>query len=92
MEDKIAIDSVELKENDVKDYKKKRIIKRKVCVFCADKTKTIDYKEQKIARFVSEKGKIIPRRQTGTCARHQRELALAIKRARFMALLPYKGE
>ncbi|MEF3245325.1 MAG: 30S ribosomal protein S18 [Caldisericaceae bacterium] len=63
--------------------------RRKVCVFCA-KNESIDYKDvQKLSRFISEKGKILPRRNTGLCAKHQREVAKAIKRARYMALLPY---
>ena len=64
----------------------------KVCQFCVDKVKKIDYKQSDmLRRFVSERGKIRPRRQTGTCARHQRHLALAIKRARHLALLPFVG-
>jgi small subunit ribosomal protein S18 len=63
-----------------------------VCQFCVEKTKKIDYKApEQLRRFVSERGKIRPRRQTGTCARHQRHLALAIKRARHLALLPFVG-
>lgn len=63
---------------------------RKVCRFCTDKVEGIDYKElERIARFVTERGKIMPSRLTGTCAKHQRRLAIAIKRARYMALLPY---
>ena len=62
----------------------------KACRFCAEKVKDIDYKEiNRIARYVSERGKITPSRLTGTCATHQRRLAVAIKRARYMALLPY---
>ncbi|MFH1651273.1 MAG: 30S ribosomal protein S18 [Chloroflexota bacterium] len=64
--------------------------KRKVCAFCKDKGAVIDYKEAaRLRPFVSDRGKIEPRRKTGTCARHQRVLAEAIKRARFLALLPY---
>jgi small subunit ribosomal protein S18 len=64
--------------------------RRRVCTFCADKVEVIDYKEPaKLRRFISDRGKIEPRRRTGTCARHQRALALAIKRARHLALLPY---
>jgi small subunit ribosomal protein S18 len=64
----------------------------KICQFCADKNLHIDYKHgEMLRRFVTEEGKIRPRRQTGTCARHQRELATAIKRARHIALLPYVG-
>ena len=68
--------------------------KKKVCVFCEDKNaKFIDYKDvNRLRKFVTEKGKIIPSRQTGTCARHQRELTVAIKRARNMALLPFSGD
>ena len=67
--------------------------RRKVCQFCADKVESIDYKDAaKLRRFVSERGKIMPRRMTGTCAKHQRELATAIKRARVMALLPYSAD
>lgn len=63
---------------------------RKVCSFCADKVEVIDYKDpEKLRGFVSDRGKIAPRRRTGTCARHQRILAVAIKRARHLALLPY---
>ena len=71
----------------------KRAPKRKVCLFCADKSETIDYKDAaKLKKFITEKGKILPRRQTGTCAYHQRQLTTAIKRARQVALLPFKGE
>lgn len=71
----------------------KRKPRRKVCQFCADKSETIDYKDvAKLRRFVSEKGKILPRRITCTCAMHQRELTEAIKRARQIALLPYTND
>lgn len=64
--------------------------RRKVCSFCADKVDIIDYKQTDVMRrYITERGKILPRRKTGTCARHQRRLALAIKRARHVALLPY---
>jgi small subunit ribosomal protein S18 len=64
--------------------------KRKVCVFCADKSAVINYKDpDKLRSFISDRAKIVPRRRTGTCARHQRRLAVAIKRARHLALLPY---
>ena len=67
--------------------------RRKVCQFCADKSKHIDYKDAaKLRRFISERYKILPRRTTGTCSGHQRELAEAIKRARQVALLPYVPE
>ena len=64
--------------------------RRKVCQFCADKATFIDYKDTaKLRRFLSERSKILPRRTTGTCAMHQRQLTEAIKRARQVALLPY---
>ena len=67
-----------------------RKAKKKVCQFCADKVEHIDYKDvAKLRRFVSERAKILPRRITGTCAKHQRQLTTAIKRARHIALLPY---
>ena len=75
---------------------KRRVVRRrkKVCVFCADKTNAgIDYKDvNKLKRYVSERGKILPRRITGTCAEHQRDLTIAVKRARHLALMPYVGE
>lgn len=67
--------------------------RRKVCQFCAEKTQVIDYKDTaKLRRFMSERSKILPRRTTGTCAMHQRELTESIKRARQIALLPYVTE
>ena len=64
--------------------------KKKVCIFCADKVSFIDYKDTaKLRKFISERGKILPRRVSGTCAKHQRDLNTAIKRARQVALLPY---
>ena len=64
--------------------------RKKVCIFCADKVAFIDYKDSaKLRKFISESGKILPRRISGTCAKHQRELNTAIKRARQVALLPY---
>jgi len=64
--------------------------RKKVCAFCADKIETIDYKDvPRLRRYLSERAKIIPRRATGTCARHQRQLTIAIKRARHLAFLPY---
>ena len=64
--------------------------RRKVCRFCADKTMLIDYKDARtLGTFLSERGKIIPARITGTCARHQRRLTVAVKQARTVALLPY---
>lgn len=67
--------------------------KKKVCSFCVDKVQSIDYKEvPKIRRFTTERGKILPRRISGNCAKHQRQLTLAIKRARNIALLPFTAE
>jgi small subunit ribosomal protein S18 len=64
--------------------------KRKVCSFCADKAQVIDYKNpEKLLHFITDRGKIAPRRKSGTCARHQRLLAREIKRARHLALLPH---
>ncbi|MBW1649489.1 MAG: 30S ribosomal protein S18 [Deltaproteobacteria bacterium] len=66
--------------------------RRRVCRFCIDSSKEIDYKQPKNLRyFITERGRIIPRRVSGTCAKHQRKLTLAIKRARMIALLPYIG-
>ncbi len=70
--------------------RRKMFQRRKVCRFCADKKLLLDYKEAKTLRlFISETGKVTPRRISGTCAKHQRKLALQIKRARQIALLPY---
>ena len=67
--------------------------KRKVCMFCVDKVEAIDYKDTaKLRRYVSERGKIVPRRISGNCAKHQRQLTTAIKRARIIALLPFVAE
>ncbi len=67
--------------------------RRKVCKFCEEKIAAIDYKEASLlSQFIAERGKILPRRLTGTCARHQHELAVAIKRARNIALLPFAAE
>ena len=64
--------------------------KRKVCHFCADKVEHIDYKDaNKLRRYTTERGKILPRRITGNCAKHQRALTVAIKRARHMSMMPY---
>lgn len=75
------------------DFDPRRRRRRKVCQFCKDKMQHIDYKDApRLRRFISERGKIIARRSTGTCAGHQRLLTAAIKRARNIALLPYTGE
>lgn len=71
---------------------KKVFHRRKVCRFCAEKMQEVDYKDVKLLRnFVTERGKIVPKRIYGTCARHQRQLTEAVKRARQLALLPYSG-
>ena len=76
--------------DDRKMKPRQRRPRRKVCSFCVDKIEHIDYKDiANLRRYMSERGKILPRRVTGTCARHQRELTTAIKRARYVALLPY---
>lgn len=73
--------------------RKRRFVRRKKCKFCVDKVAHIDYKDfDRLSKHLTERGKIIPRRITGNCARHQRQLTLAIKRARYMALLPYVVE
>ncbi|MBC8160235.1 MAG: 30S ribosomal protein S18 [Roseiflexaceae bacterium] len=70
--------------------RRKFVARRKVCIYCADKIRTPDYKDVKrLQRFISERGKITPRRRSGTCARHQRGLTVAVKRARHLALLPF---
>lgn len=86
-------------EGDVKEAREPRAKKnfkkanfKKVCLFCQEKS-AINYKDvAKLRKFISEGGKILPRRMTGTCARHQREIAVAIKRARVAALLPFKAD
>ncbi len=80
-------------EEKIAPKRYRKTSRRKVCNFCVDKVECIDYKDvAKLKRYITEKGKILPRRQTGTCAEHQRELTVAIKRARFMALIPYVGD
>ncbi len=70
-----------------------RFGRRRVCAFCVDKVETIDYKDPgKLRRYISDRGKIEPRRKTGTCAGHQRMLTIALKRARHVALLPFTAE
>ena len=82
---------VKVEEKPVKKFRKTK--KKKVCAFCVAGEKEIDYKDAaKLRKFITEKGKILPRRQTGVCSHHQRKLALAIKRARNVALLPYVGD
>ena len=73
--------------------KRSRKPRKKVCAFCMDKIEVIDYKDvPRLRRFLSDRAKIIPRRVTGICARHQRQLTVAVKRARHVAFLPYVGE
>lgn len=94
-EKEIAVEQRDEPKTEEKVYKKYRkpVGKKKVCAFCQDKTKVIDYKDvNRLRKYVTEKGKIVPRRQTGVCSKHQRELANAIKRARIMALLPFKAD
>ena len=80
------------KVNERGSYRRKIYHRRKICRFCADNSLEINYKDSKNLRyFITERGKIIPRRISGTCARHQRQLTRAIKRARTIALLPYVG-
>ena len=82
--------AMERTERPERPMNRDRRPRRKVCAFCADKIEMIDYKgTQRLRRYLSERGKIVPRRVTGTCARHQRQLTTAIKRARHLALLPY---
>ncbi len=77
-------------ENTVRPARPMNRKRKKVCIFCADKVAFIDYKDTaKLKKFISERGKILPRRISGTCAKHQRELNTAIKRSRQVALLPY---
>ncbi len=67
--------------------------RKRVCQFCVDKVESIDYKEiGRLKKFISERGKILPRRISGNCAKHQRQLTIAIKRARNVALLPFSAE
>ncbi|MBQ6714275.1 MAG: 30S ribosomal protein S18 [Clostridia bacterium] len=79
-----------MEKNDKPAFRKAR---KKVCHFCADRIEEIDYKDvARLRKFVSERAKILPRRATGTCAKHQRALTTAIKRARQVALLPYVND
>ena len=71
----------------------KRVQKKRACAFCVEHAADIDYKDvAKLKKYITEKGKIVPRRASGVCSKHQRLLATAIKRARQMALLPYKAD
>ena len=76
-----------------RSQKKERRPKRKVCAFCVDRMHEIDYKDvTRLRKYISERGKILPRRISGNCAKHQRLLTVAIKRSRFIALLPFTSE
>ena len=80
-------------EKVVKRPAQKQMSRKKVCIFCTDKVDEVDYKDvAKLRKFITEKGKIVPRRMSGTCAKHQRIVTEAVKRAREMALLPYVAE
>ena len=82
---------VKVEEKPVKKFRKPS--KKKVCAFCVAGEKEIDYKDvAKLRKFITENGKILPRRQTRVCSHHQRKLAMAIKRARNVSLLPYVGD
>lgn len=82
-----------MEEKQAKRPGGKRPQRRKVCAFCVEKVEYIDYKDvAKLKKYVAENGKILPRRMTGTCAQHQRALSNAVKKARIVALLPFKGE
>lgn len=73
--------------------KRPSFVRRKVCLFCKEKTTHIDYKDvDRLKRYVNERGKILSTRSSGNCAKHQRMLARAVKRARFIAILPYAAE
>ena len=77
----------------MQDKRRGGMRRKKVCQFCADKTEDIDYKDvEKLRKYVTERGKILPKRITGTCSIHQRAVTTAVKRARIVALLPYVAE
>ena len=81
------------KERTERNDRRNRKSRKKVCAFCMDKIEKIDYKDvPRLKRYLSDRAKIIPRRVTGTCARHQRQLTVAVKRARHVAFLPYVGD
>ena len=81
------------KERVERTDRRNRKSRKKVCAFCMDKIEHIDYKDvPRLRRYLSDRAKIIPRRETGTCARHQRQLTVAVKRARHLAFLPYVGD
>lgn len=82
-----------MNKEEVKNDKKRNRKKKKICSFCTDKIEYIDYKDiNRLRKYMSERAKILPRRITGNCAKHQRQLTVAIKRARHLALLPFTTE
>ena len=92
-EEQVVATAPEVKEEKVVVKKYRKQGKKKVCQFCQDKSIVIDYKDaNRLRKYITEKGKILPRRQTGVCSKHQRELAEAIKKARIMALLPFQAD
>jgi small subunit ribosomal protein S18 len=81
------------RERMLRKNNKGRRPKKKICSFCVDKVESIDYKDvSKLRKYITERGKILPRRISGNCAKHQRQLTIAIKRARNIALLPFTTE
>ena len=81
------------RERTERNDRRNRKSRKKVCAFCMDKIENIDYKDvPRLKRYLSDRAKIIPRRVPGNCARHQRQLTVAVKRARHLAFLPYVGE
>ena len=81
------------RERTERNDRRNRKSRKKVCAFCMDKIENIDYKDvPRLKRYLSDRATIIPRRLTGTCARHQRQLTVAVKRARHVAFLPYVGD
>jgi small subunit ribosomal protein S18 len=95
MEENINVTPAAESAAPAKEGKKfvKRIPRRKVCAFCQNKVESIDYKDiNTLKKYITEGGKILPRRMTGVCAKHQRLVTKAIKRARIVDLLPFKGE
>ncbi len=86
----MPVNKTEKGDKDVSMKRRPMRRRKKVCVFCGEKNAEIDYKDtNKLKRYVSERGKILPRRITGNCAKHQRALTVAVKRARHVALMPY---
>ena len=77
----------------MKNPKKERFQRRKICRFCSDKIPQIDYKDMsRLRNYINERGKILPRRISGNCAKHQRQLSACVKRARVLALLPFSSD